>query len=108
MLVSAVLFGVDLCCVGHKTTSVERVRLSEQRIMRRLRVIAKFVPLRSKLVIVCGGAMMFCGLQVRLDGWVCGHGTPVALMGGSLLWQVVELGPRKPVQVQRSKGCWTS
>ncbi len=77
MLVSTMLFSVDPCCVGHETTSVERVRLGEQRVMGCLGVIAEIVPLGGELVIICGGPMVFRGLQVRLDGWMSGHSTPL-------------------------------
>ena len=79
--VSTVLCSMDLCRLGHEITGVERVRLGEQRVMGRLRVIAEIIPLGGELVIICGGPMVFCGLQMRLDGWVFGHRMLLALTG---------------------------
>jgi hypothetical protein len=61
VLVSTMLFGVDFCCVGHETTSVQFVPLCKQREMSCLGVIAEIVPLGGELVIVCGSPVMFGG-----------------------------------------------
>jgi hypothetical protein len=74
VLVSTMLFGVNLCRIRHIAAGMQRVRLGQQRIMRRLGMIAKLVPLGSELVIVCSGPVMFGGLQMSLYRWVSGHG----------------------------------
>ncbi len=74
MLVSTMLFGMNLGSIRHKTAGVQRVRLGQQRIMRRLGMIAKVVPLGGELVIVCGGPEVFGGLQMSRGRGVSGHG----------------------------------
>jgi len=72
VFVSAMLFSMDLCRIGHEAARVQRVRLGKQRVVCRLGVIAELVPLGGEFVIVCGGPVVFGCEQMRLDGRVRG------------------------------------
>jgi hypothetical protein len=74
VLVSTVLFRVNFGRFGHETASVEPVRLREQHVVSRLGVIAEIVALGGEFVIICGGSVVLGGLQMRVGGWVSGHG----------------------------------
>lgn len=87
MLVATVPFGVDLGRIGHEAAGVLRVRLREQRVVRGLGMVAEIVALGGEFMIVCGGPVVFGGLQMRRTGWVSGHGTLHAPPEGSVLWQ---------------------
>jgi hypothetical protein len=80
VLVSTVLFGMDLCGVGHETAGVQSVRLRQQCVMSPLGMIAKLVPLGRELVIIGCSPVVFGCFQMRLHGWVGGHGCSLPFM----------------------------
>ncbi len=96
MLVPAVLFGVDFRSVGHETAGVQCVRMCEECIVGRLRVIAKAVALRCEFVKVGCGPVILRRVEMVLDGWVSCHG--ILLLGYCQLQRPVtfEFGRQGP------------